>query len=614
MNFGSNLVGSQKNGNIAIKCNYCDGGKDANHIGFSGVCSDRIIKYNIDVEHRVWCSNDRCPCFQYYNRRITRNRLNEIMSTPSDFVCYESTMLSDWMTQAGLTEEGQTKRFGSTLHAGAACVFTTRLPDMDECDRFIFGIFIIDELFYGDNNRAGYVKCNTDYHIELTPDESKRLKFWNYYRNKNTPEKEQWGTGLYRFISNNSIIAMLTDLLNIRDDSGKEEVIRFLNRFCSINHLKMPDEFEGFEHSIKHEELNRESFIEKLKLPKGFEAKRFEGMNRIHFKYLGIGYFIVDLKNSNYNLASREEYLNAIGVKDYSISKNLGPNRAIIKDIPYNNTEVLYKLLSYISNESVNADFETKQLKLEEENLEKNIAENNLIGTDKIAVVKARVNQGVFRDRLIRKYGKCCLCGADEEGMLVASHIKPWVDSTPEERVDDNNGLLLCPNHDKLFDRGYITFADDGLIMITETLSDNNRMFLNIYPELRIELEPETARFMKYHREKIFMDRECEPVVQENETKASEDKPVDSMPVKTSYQTVDLGPLPNGLLNYSVEDNKYGDGKIIHVDSKTFELEVEFDDDERKTFVFPSCFLSGRLSMKDEDIQKSLEAHLKNYH
>lgn len=41
-------------------------------------------------------------------------------------------------------------------------------------------------------------------------------------------------------------------------------------------------------------------------------------------------------------------------------------------------------------------------------------------------------------------------------------------------------GLLLCPNHDKAFDRGYIAFNDNGLIIISDELDDTNRVFLNL--------------------------------------------------------------------------------------------------------------------------------------
>lgn len=235
------IVGSSKDGNIAIKCNYCDGGSNKNHIGFSGICSDRVIAYNIDTEKRAWCSNENCPCFQYHKGNLSKSSLIELMNNQDEIVCYESTMLSDWEAQAGLFEDGKSKRFGSTLHKGAVCVFTTRFPDMEEQDRFIFGLFLIDELFHGDDTRAGYVKCNTDYRIELTPQEAISIKFWDYYRNKNAPEIEQWGTGLYRFVSNQSIILLLQRIISIREGDSKTEAINFLKEFCRKNNLQVPD-------------------------------------------------------------------------------------------------------------------------------------------------------------------------------------------------------------------------------------------------------------------------------------------------------------------------------------------------------------------------------------
>ena len=57
---------------------------------------------------------------------------------------------------------------------------------------------------------------------------------------------------------------------------------------------------------------------------------------------------------------------------------------------------------------------------------------------------------------MLKKYhSKCCLCGVDDDALLVASHIKPWAKSDEHEKLDLDNGLLLCPNHDKLFDLAF---------------------------------------------------------------------------------------------------------------------------------------------------------------
>jgi putative restriction endonuclease len=50
---------------------------------------------------------------------------------------------------------------------------------------------------------------------------------------------------------------------------------------------------------------------------------------------------------------------------------------------------------------------------------------------------------------------------------LRASHIKPWRVSTDNEKLDGNNGLLLAPHIDHLFDQGYISFTDEGELLVS---------------------------------------------------------------------------------------------------------------------------------------------------
>lgn len=146
------------------------------------------------------------------------------------------------------------------------------------------------------------------------------------------------------------------------------------------------------------------------------------------------------------------------------------------------------------------------QIEKENEVIERIIKNPSLEGIDKESIVKIRINQGVFRDRLLRKYGKCCLCEVDEKSVLIASHIKPWTVSSPSERVDDDNGLLLCPNHDKVFDKGLISFDDEGNILISGALTDKNLLFLNINPNMKISISTKGKEYMKYHREMVYLD------------------------------------------------------------------------------------------------------------
>ncbi len=136
--------------------------------------------------------------------------------------------------------------------------------------------------------------------------------------------------------------------------------------------------------------------------------------------------------------------------------------------------------------------------------IETEIDKLDLHGEDREAIVKVRVNQDEFRDRLLKRYSKCCLCGVSEPSLLTASHIKPWAESEPDEKLDVDNGFLLCPNHDKLFDRGYISFTDEGNIMISKSLSDTDSLFMNVNPLMRVELNSKNKEYLAFHRDNVF--------------------------------------------------------------------------------------------------------------
>jgi len=136
--------------------------------------------------------------------------------------------------------------------------------------------------------------------------------------------------------------------------------------------------------------------------------------------------------------------------------------------------------------------------------IDKEIETKQLQGEEREALIKVRVNQSAFRKLLMRRYTHCCLCDVDDESLLVASHIKPWAKSNHAEKVDVNNGLLLCPNHDKLFDRGYISFDNGGHIVISDELSKNCAISMNIKNDMQIELSNDNIKYMEYHRNNVL--------------------------------------------------------------------------------------------------------------
>ena len=63
---------------------------------------------------------------------------------------------------------------------------------------------------------------------------------------------------------------------------------------------------------------------------------------------------------------------------------------------------------------------------------------------------------------------------------------------------------MLCPNHDKLFDSGLISFDDNGKIIISDKLDKDNRVFLNVNDTMKIDITEDNVSYIRYHRENIF--------------------------------------------------------------------------------------------------------------
>lgn len=127
--------------------------------------------------------------------------------------------------------------------------------------------------------------------------------------------------------------------------------------------------------------------------------------------------------------------------------------------------------------------------------------------TERVALTKSRIGQGIFRDQLLELWrGKCCVTGLSVRPLLRASHIKPWRDSNNAERLHRFNGLLLSPNYDAAFDEGLVTFADDGHIIISAALPAHELAPAGISLDARIQaLRHDHLPFLRHHREEVFI-------------------------------------------------------------------------------------------------------------
>ena len=130
----------------------------------------------------------------------------------------------------------------------------------------------------------------------------------------------------------------------------------------------------------------------------------------------------------------------------------------------------------------------------------------HLSATEKHAVIKARVGQGTFRQRLIEMWKGCAVTEVRLHNVLRASHIKPWRFSDNSERLDPYNGLLLLPQYDQLFDKGLISFNTNGDIIRSRAIEDIEPTKLGIDVKDRLRtLSKKHQGFLEYHRAEVFV-------------------------------------------------------------------------------------------------------------
>lgn len=134
-------------------------------------------------------------------------------------------------------------------------------------------------------------------------------------------------------------------------------------------------------------------------------------------------------------------------------------------------------------------------------------ADESLTATQRLQLAKARIGQGLFRKRVIVLDGACRVTGVSDTRVLVASHIKPWREADNADRLNGNNGILLSPHVDALFDEELFSFEDDGRMLVHPSLSPHVLYRWSIDPTKRVEpFRDEQRQFLKRHRE-LFAER-----------------------------------------------------------------------------------------------------------
>ena len=173
------------------------------------------------------------------------------------------------------------------------------------------------------------------------------------------------------------------------------------------------------------------------------------------------------------------------------------------------NEQLSLKLLECISIQNVYAP-EDEQLEFsidEIKRTERTPLATFIAETESEAMMKIRRGQQQFRKRLMPVWhNKCPLCGIGLDVVLRASHSKPWKDSTDQERLDPFNGVLLCCNHDALYDKGLITFDGKGRLYISNEIAREDYLIYGLDEGIQISTVPENKPFFMWHKRNVFVD------------------------------------------------------------------------------------------------------------
>jgi len=152
---------------------------------------------------------------------------------------------------------------------------------------------------------------------------------------------------------------------------------------------------------------------------------------------------------------------------------------------------------------------ENADLEIWEHRIEANIESDNRIpDTEREALIVARRGWGLFKQRVMEIETRCRFTGVTNPIHLRASHCKPRRDSDNQERLNGENGLLLTPTIDHLFDRGFISFEDSGVLIVSPVahVPSLNRMGVETNRIVNVgNLTEGQKQFLDYHRESVLL-------------------------------------------------------------------------------------------------------------
>ena len=207
------------------------------------------------------------------------------------------------------------------------------------------------------------------------------------------------------------------------------------------------------------------------------------------------------------NIASLDPAITSTGRK--GLKGVSGADKTMWEEMQADWGRFVIKIQQAVSAFGTSADFTAEENSAQEEAID-------YTGSNKTVQATTRVGQDFFRRSVLSAYDyQCCITGLSIPKLLVASHIVPWrVDAT--NRLNPRNGICLSIIHDKAFDVGIITIAENMTVNVSRKYVNDTNLFFSsallAYDGKPIALPkkfPPQAEFLTYHRQNVFEAKEC---------------------------------------------------------------------------------------------------------
>ena len=287
--------------------------------------------------------------------------------------------------------------------------------------------------------------------------------------------------------------------------SGHGEAKLYVGQTTDTTTLDFFNNFEGnIKCVIKKEDLQTylldceneylypdQEYRNKDRMPEIFLEHNIK-VSRLEEEYLYFEIYRVDVKPPRIYINSKD--------KAYDVIREISlPNISYVSILKLkdSNDNYLFYFRPFIEY-NIDSIRKTEEISIAEE--------ENITTSERESIIKSRIGQGKYREKLLEECPFCPITMVNDERLLIASHIKPWVKSNKEEKVDPKNGFMFTPTYDKLFDRGFISFEDDGTMLVSPWISPMNQKRLGIFNGKKIKALPTEGRenYLLYHREFIF--------------------------------------------------------------------------------------------------------------